>query len=130
MEDILLILLQGIAEIFIQVFGSGILDLFTWRSESRDAHPSRGWILGSLLFIAGCLLGWLSLLLMPHNLVPWGWLRMANLIIGPALSGWVSWRIAYWRQQRNPEVVPRHHAISAAMACLGMVLVRFMWGVR
>ncbi len=130
MEDILIVLLQGFAELFIEIFGSGILDLFTWRGESNDVRISRVWMVALLLFAAGCLLGWLSLLLMPHNLVPWGWLRMANLVIGPAVSGWISWRIARWRRHRDPDAVPHHHAINAVVACLGMVLVRFIWGVR
>jgi hypothetical protein len=130
MEELLILILQGFAEVLLQMLGSGLLDVLTWGIEGDDNRPSRGCTLGILLFAAGCGLGWLSLWLAPHNLLPWGWLRIANLVIGPMLSAWLSWWIARWRQRRDPEVVPRHHVISAALACLGLVLVRFTWGVR
>jgi len=40
------------------------------------------------------------------------------------------WRIAWWRHYRGHETSPGTHALMAGMACLGMVLVRFIWAGR
>jgi hypothetical protein len=130
MEELLILLLQVFGEVLFQILGSGLLDLLTWSWEREDSPRSRGCAIALVLFIVGGLLGWLSLLLVPHSLLPWGWLRMANLVIGPVASGWMSYRIAQWRQRRGYETSPGTHALMAGMACLGMVLVRLVGVVR
>ena len=75
-------------------------------------------------------MGGLSLWLMPHCLLPWAWLRIANVVLGPLSFGWISWIFATWRAERHRDVVPWHHAVGAVAACLGWVLVRFTRSIR
>lgn len=130
MEEALILILQCIAEVLLQAFGSGFLDsLLFWRKEPSSRS---GVLIGIFLslFVIGGFLGWLSLFLVHHTLLPWGWLRMANLIVGPVSSGYVSWLIARWHQKKNPEVHPWFHAGVAAALCFGFVIFRFTFGER
>ena len=130
MEEILILLLQGLAELLLQILGSGMLDFCGWWADGLDGTLSRAWMTTFGLFVAGCAMGGLSLWLMPHSLLPWAWLRIVNVVLGPVSSGWISWMFATWRAQRHRNVVPWHHAVGAAAACLGVVLIRFTWGIR
>lgn len=130
MEEALILILQFIAEVLFQAFGSQLLDFsLFWRKEpSSQASVLIGIFLS--LFVIGGFLGWLSLFPLHHTLLPWGWLRMANLIVGPVSSGYVSWLIARWHQKKNPDVHPWFHAAVAAVICFGFVLFRFTFGER
>lgn len=130
MEELIILVLQAFGEVLFQIVGSGLLDLLTWTWGKDDSPRSRGCTLVLVMGLLGALLGWLSVWLVPHALLPWAWLRFANLVIGPAISAWVSWRIAKWRQGRGYDTDPRTHALIAGVACAGMVLVRFVGGVR
>jgi hypothetical protein len=130
MEEVLILLLQVFGEVLFQILGSGLLDLLTWSWEREDSPRSRGCTIALVLFIVGGLLGWLSIWLVPHSLLPWGWLRMINLVIGPICSAWFSWRLARWRQGRGHDTDPKLHALIAGSACFGMVVVRFMLCAR
>ena len=128
MEELLILIFQPLLEIFAQILASGLIDLLGWGRDVESRHDSSGCAVGLLLFILGCGLGWLSLLLIPHTLLPWAWLRIANLIVGPLVSGWISWRISVLRKRTNKWVSPSRHAWFAALACFGIVLVRFSFG--
>lgn len=130
MEELLILLLQAFGEVLFQILGSGLLDLLTWTWEKEDSPRSRGCTLVLVMLVLGGLLGWLSIWLVPHTLLPWAWLRIANLVIGPAISASVSWRIASWRRGRGYDTDPRIHALIAGAACASMVLVRFVGSVR
>ncbi len=130
MEELLILLLQVFGEVLFQILGSGLLDLLTWAWDAEDSPPSRGCTLVLIMLVLGGLLGWLTVWLVQHTLLPWGWLRMMNLVVGPLLSAWVSWRIARWRQNQGHDTDPKLHALMAGVACAGIVLVRFVGGVR
>jgi len=133
MEELLILFLQMIAQFLGQILGSGMLDSVTWaweKSYKDDSPRSRGCALILIMLVLGGLLGGLSVWLVPHTLLPWAWLRIANLIIGPAISAWVSWRIAKWRQSCGHDTDAQTHALIAGAACTGMVLVRFVAGAR
>jgi hypothetical protein len=130
MEEVLILILQCISEVLCQVFGSSLWDwLFFWRKEpSSRTSVVIGIFIG--IFFFGCFLGWVSLFFIDHTLLPWGWLRMANLIVGPCVSGYVSWLMASWHQKKNPDVHPWFHAGVAAVLCFGFILFRFAFGER
>lgn len=130
MEELLILLLQVFAEVFFQIIGSGLLDLLTWTWETDDSQRSRDCALVLVMLVLGGSLGWLTVRLVPHTMLPWGWLRMINLVAGPICSAWISWRIASWRQGRGYDTDPKLHALIAGSACLGMVMVRFVLCAR
>lgn len=126
MEELLILLLQVFGEVLFQILGSGLLDLLTWAWEGDDSPRSRGCALVMVMVALGGLMGWLTVWLLPHTLLPWSWLRIANLVTGPLISAWFSWRVARWRQERGADTDPRLHATIAGSVCLGMVIVRFV----
>lgn len=130
MEELLILILQIFGEVVLQILGSGMLDVMTWSWENEDSLRSQGCALVLIMCILGGLLGWLSVWMVPHTLLPWAWLRIANLLIGPASSAWVSWRIAKWRMKRGAHTDPSTHAQIAGLACAGMVVVRFVMATR
>ena len=130
MEEILILIIQPLLELLAQVLASGLMDLLTWRLDSKRDEESSGFIIGLILFLLGCGLGWLSLLVVPHTLLPWAWLRVANLVAGPFISAWVAWKIGKHRLLCDHWTSPSRHAWYAASSCFGIVLVRFAFGLR
>ena len=130
MEELLILLLQVFAEVFFQIIGSGLLDLLTWTWDTDDSQRSRGCALVLVMLVLGGSLGWLTVRLVPHTMLPWGGLRMINLVAGPICSAWISWRIASWRQGRGYDTNPKLHALIAGSACFGLVMVRFVLCAR
>jgi hypothetical protein len=130
MEELLMLLLQGLVEFVLQIIGSNLLDGVFWWGDLAELSPPRGCIPFLLAFAGGGLLGWLSLLVAPHTLMHTPALRIGNVLISPLLSGWIAWRLACWRRRRQQRVVPWFHACTAGLACLGLVLVRFTWAQR
>ena len=134
MEDLLVIILQACGEIFFQFFCAGALDwlILFWDDDSRRTNVPGAFAISLIVIMGavGALIGWLSLFFVPHTLLPWPWLRIANLIIAPWISAYVSWRIATWRRTRDAIASPGTHALIAGAACAGLVAVRFVGGLR
>lgn len=78
--------------------------------------------------ILGAVLGGLSLLVFPHALIPSGWMRIANLILAPSLSGYFSMLIAKWKRHDKEEV--GFHVIRSVLFTTALVVVRFVYMQR
>jgi hypothetical protein len=122
-EEILIVVLQAVGELFLQVI---IYLPFEWpRSwRGRGEAAGCGWGLLYLLFGAG--IGWVSVLIFPHVFLPYPWLRVANLAAAPLACGWTSYLFARWRQSRGQQADPPAHFFSGAMFALAFVIVRFI----
>ena len=129
-EEFMILLFQVFGEVLLQILGSGMVDGLTWVWEADDTPRSRGCALLLVMIALGGLLGWLTVYLVPHTMLPWGWLRMMNLITGPLSSSWVSWKVAHVRKAHGQDTDPRLHALIAGSACFGIVVVRFALCVR
>lgn len=130
MEELLIVVLQGLLELAMQLLCSVPLSAWSWRGEPDCPESRRGCLVLALLVLAGAGLGWLSLLVVPVCVLPWPWLRLANLVVAPVLSGLCSWWIANWRARAGAGGHPGAHALRSGLACTAFVLVRFLWGGR
>jgi hypothetical protein len=118
-EEIAAALVQVFIEFFLQFvvyFGIDVVSLQTERSRSYGCT-----ILG-LIALAGMALGGVVNWMHPQPVLPYPWLRLANLVVGPILAGGLSAAIARWRSRD-----PWFHFWMAFCFVLGYNLVRFAY---
>ena len=125
MEDLIVAILQGLFEFIIQVFSYAPLD---WPFTDRwpESLAGRCW----LWFICGCSLAAISIFFLKYTWITHPALRIANLVLAPMTSAFISEAIARRRSRRNPSIVPRNHFWQSFWFTLGIVLVRFAYAVR
>lgn len=128
MEELLILLLQGVIELAVQVLAYWPLD-WPWSERDDAVSGAFGWML--LLIGLGAGAGLLANLVHPHLVIHVGWARIAMLIAGPLINGYISWRIARWRRDaRSVDASPARHFWYAWAFSLGFVAIRFAYGVR
>lgn len=128
MEEVLIVVLQFLFEFLLEVLGNIPFD---WPSRNRSTPEPEGIVLRCLLwFCGGCLLAGLSLLVVRQTMIGVDLLRIANLVLAPVSSAFVSQAIARRRARSNPFIVPRNHFWQAFWFTLGMVLIRFAYAAR
>jgi len=81
-EEILGVIIQLVLEVGLQAIISGGVDLAATRGRNSAGC---GWLIGHGLI--GGLCGWLSTLLFPNLMLPFAWMRVANLIVAPFAAG-------------------------------------------
>jgi len=101
--------------------------LFDWRDFPE---PRALWLACLLWFAGGCVLAWLSILLLTHTFIALPALRVANLAIAPIASAFLSQALARRRKKKNAAIVPRNHFWQSFWFTLGLVTVRFAFAVR
>jgi predicted permease len=128
MEDLIIAVLQFLFEFTLEIFSYTPLD---WPSRSRSL-PESETIAGKcvFLFVVGCGLAWLSVLILKHTMISLSALRIANLVLAPITSAFISQAIARHRSKRNRFINPRNHFWQAFWFTLGIVTVRFAYAVR
>jgi hypothetical protein len=130
MEDLLILLLQGLGQLLFEICAYFPWDLVSYAlpDEKFDESKSQGCttfvaIPGSIAM--GALAGWASLYFFPDVLVKWGWLRVALLFISPIISGLMAMEMARWRQERDARIIPSFHFWISLCFSVGLVWVRF-----
>ena len=125
MEEVLVVVLQGLVEFLVEMLIYFGIDL-PWRRD--DGRAGCGWVVLLLLLGAGC--GWAADLLWPRLLLPYFWLRLANLAVAPLAAGALSWAVADRRRRRGAALIPVSHFWSAFAFTLAFNVVRFAFGQR
>jgi hypothetical protein len=118
-EEVIAAVLQVFLEFFLEFLVYVGLDIVAWRDND---DRTGGCVFLGLFALAGIGLGALVNWMHPTPMLPYPWLRLANLIVGPFLAGGVSVVIARWRN-RTPLV----HFWMAFCFVLGYDLVRFAY---
>jgi hypothetical protein len=128
MEDIIVAILQFLFEFLLEIFS---YTPFDWPFTSRNS-PEPDAIAGKCFcwFIVGCGLALVSMLFLKHTWITLSALRIANLVLAPITSAYISQAIARRRNRRNPFINPRNHFWQAFWFTLGIVSVRFAYAVR
>ena len=125
MEEVLIVILQLFFELLFQLLVYGGFDLLAWWI---DKHEKGLGCLAMLIFaLIGAGFGGIVNLIHPGTYLAYEWLRIANVIVGPLLAGWVSWLFAEWRRRRGAKLVPSLHFWFAFCFVLGFDLVRFAY---
>jgi hypothetical protein len=129
MEDLIITILQAIFEFVIEVFSYSPLDW--WPSSSRSSQASDGIAFKCFVgFVIGCGLACVSMLFIKRTWISWSSLRIANLVVAPMVSAFISQAIARRRSHHNPFIIPRNHFWQAFWFTLGVVSVRFAYAAR
>jgi hypothetical protein len=128
MEDLIIAILQFLFEFLIESF---TWTPFDWPSRSRSLPESESITSKCLAwFIIGAGLACVSMLFLKHTWISLPILRMANLVLAPITSAFISQAIACHRRKRNPFIIPRNHFWKAFWFTLGIVVVRFAYTIR
>lgn len=128
MEELLALAFQFLLELVINVLSHLPID---WPSKKRRTPERENlWGLGLLWLTGGGIVGGLSLLFFDYVLLQAGWLRFANLLVSPVLSGLLAQFVAARRTRQNPWLVPRNHFWYGFWFSFGVAFVRFAYADR
>jgi len=135
MEEFLVALISAIAEIAVEVLVSLPWDILLAIFERRRSAPGKpaGWPPFALFLCGaslGLALGALSLQVRRDTLLPYPWLRIANLVVAPTISGVLAHGAARRRNATGKRSSPRLHFTFASALTLALVLVRFVHAIR
>jgi len=133
MEEVLVLILQFIFEVGLQILAELPWDLVVSSRPASSRYNNDGgpglWIVLSL--IAGAAVGGFSLLIFPMTWLHLPATRMANLIVAPTVSGYVSAGFAkYWAGRKGKPANPAIRVTCAACFTLALALVRFTYATR
>ncbi len=122
MEEVLVVVLQGLLEFGVEFAIYMGFDLAT----DRDERSGRtGCILMFFFLVGGGILGALANLVHPKAMLPFAWMRITNLIVGPFAAAGLSWLVANLRERKHHD--PRLHFWLAFVFVLGFDIVRFAY---
>ena len=125
MEEAVAILFQVFFELIIQFFGSpGIW----WATGNEKVDKGCAYIF--LHACAGGFLGWVSTLIAPQLVIPFVWMRYANLLIAPLASGAISYGFAVWAKSRGNNWDPQSHFLHGVLFAFMFGAARFAFGVH
>lgn len=128
MEELLILILQGLAEFVFEV----LINLpFEWTSE-RVFERSEGslWKSCAVWFMVACGLGLITLLLFKHTFITSPYLRILNVALAPLGSAFISQSFAIQRASNNQDVNPRHYFWRAYWFTFGFTLMRFLYATH
>ena len=128
MEDLIIAILQALFEFALEIFS---YTPFDWPFSSRS-QPESDTIVGRCFswFVGGCLLSWLMMFIFKRTFISHPALRIANLVLAPITSAFISQAIARHRSKRNSYIIPCNHFWQAFWFTLGIVAIRFAYAVR
>jgi hypothetical protein len=121
---------QILGEFLLQLALEAIAELFghSLKEPFRRPGPPRPWLAAIGYLIFGAIGGGISLWLLPDLFIESGWLRIANLLVTPLLSGLLMEAIGTWRRQRDKEVIRLESFAYGFCFAFSMALVRYTFG--
>lgn len=117
---------QLLGEFLIQIVSEALVELGFHSLAEPFRRPPNPWLasLGYALF--GTVLGGLSLLVFPNNLVPESW-RVANLVATPLAVGGFMSIMGAWRARRGETVLRIDRFAYGYLFALSLALIRFFF---
>ena len=127
MEDLIIAILQGLFEFLLEIFSSIPFDL----PSIRRGRPEPETVASKccLWCLIGAGMASLSILFLKHTWISHPALRIANLIVAPLASAFISEAIARRRSRKNPFIIPRNHFWQAFWFTFGIVFIRFAYAI-
>jgi hypothetical protein len=128
MEDLLVVILQFLFELVLNVLVNVFFD-WPWRSRRTPEPMHIAWR-GFWWFVVGCMVGGVSLPLLPYTLIRIGALRVLNLVVAPLIAASLSQAVARRRSETNANVIARNHYWQAFWFTVGLGIIRFAYATR
>jgi len=113
-----------LGEFVLQVVGEALIEIGFHSLAEPFRRPPNPWLAAIGYAIFGAILGGISLLAFPNNLVPGAW-RVTNLIATPIAVGGVMAILGAWRARRGQQVLRIDRFAYGYLFALSIALVRF-----
>lgn len=118
------LLFELLGEFLLQVFGEALVELGLHSLAEPFRRPPNPWLAAVGYALFGAILGGLSVLAFPNNLVPEQW-RIANLVATPIAVGSVLSIMGVWRARLGQQVLRIDRFAYGYLFALFLALVRF-----
>ena len=111
------LLLQAFFEFIAEVIGRSVKEPFR---RPKPVHP---WLAAIGYIIFGVAAGALSVWILPTLFITSQWLRIANLVLTPLVSGLLMDRLGAWREGKDQETIRLDTFAYGFLFALSMALV-------
>ena len=115
-----------LGEFLLQVLGEALVELGFHSLAEPFQKPPNPWLAAMGYALFGAMLGGLSLLVFPNNLVPEPW-RLVNLFATPIAVGGLMVAMGAWRARRGQPVLRIDKFAYGYLFALALALVRFFF---
>ncbi|NOT89535.1 MAG: hypothetical protein HOP03_15345 [Lysobacter sp.] len=119
-------LLELLGELLIQIVVEFLVELGIHSIAEPLRKPPNPWIAAIGYALFGAVVGGLSLLVLPHNLVPEAW-RIANIVLTPLAAGLAMMAMGRWRARRGDTRLRIDRFGYGYLFALAMALVRYQF---
>ena len=120
------LLFEFVGEFLLQAIGEALVELGLHSVAEPFRRPPNPWLAALGYATFGAVLGGLSLLVFPTNLVPDSW-RVLNLVATPLAVGGIMAAIGAWRARRGESVLRIDRFAYGYLFALSLALVRFFF---
>jgi hypothetical protein len=125
-EELIVYVLQFILEFLFEVLANLPFELPRRRNGSSYTVAAQCF----WLFLLGAAVAWVSLWIHRHTVFTFPSLRIANVILAPIVSGYISRAYNRLRTLRNDAVPLQDRFWQGFSFTLGLVLIRFAYATR
>ena len=120
------VIFEILGEFLLQVLGEALVELGFHSLAEPFQKPPNPWLAAIGYALFGAILGGLSLLVFPNNLVPEPW-RLVNLFATPLAVGGLMVAMGAWRARRGQPVLRIDKFAYGYLFALALALVRFFF---
>lgn len=122
-------------EFLFEVFGEFLFQILLEALAEAGLHalsdplrkPPNPWLAALGYLLLGTLVGGVSVLVFPHNMVPVPW-RISNLLVTPVAAGVMMSALGAWRERRGQDRIRIDRFSYGYLFAFGLALVRFYAG--
>lgn len=118
------VLFEVVGEFLIQMLGEVLLQMGFDTLAAPFQRSSNVWLAALGYASYGAIMGGLSLLLFPHNLVPPAW-RVVNLIVAPLMAGSLLALWGAWQAKRHEVTLRYDRFVYGFLFAFALGVIRF-----
>ena len=114
---------EVLGEFLLQVFGEALIEIGFHSLAEPFRRPANPWLAAIGYALFGAILGGISLLAFPNNLVPAAW-RVANLVATPMAVGGIMAVMGVWRARRGQRVLRIDRGLDPVSRTVGDLIIK------